>query len=103
MASSKKKEGLLDWLGEILRVGLKPLAKMVVEKLEERVEAWERRALGLMVAYLSLFAGFFFLALGVFFLLVDELGLPRGWVFTGGGSVILLVSLVYVKASSHKA
>ncbi|HVM33350.1 MAG TPA: hypothetical protein VMU88_09475 [bacterium] len=103
MASAKKPEGFLGWLGEILKLGLKPLAEALVQKLEERWEAWERRMLGLLVAYLSLFAGLFFLSLGVFFLLVDYAGIPRGVVFAGGGCVILLVSFVYLKASGPKA
>ncbi|HET9869942.1 MAG TPA: hypothetical protein VFR02_05540 [bacterium] len=107
MAKAKKTEenvgsGVLDWAAKAFQAwqkGLKPALALFAEKLEERAERLERRVMGLLVAYLSFFAGVFFLALGSFFLLIDLAGLPRWAVFSGGGLLFLATSVVYLKAS----
>jgi small neutral amino acid transporter SnatA (MarC family) len=90
------------WVDKAWKLGLQPLLETFLRQMEDRVEAWERRALALAAAYLGIFAGSFFFVLGVFFLLVDYCGLPRGVVFTAGGFLIVLISFVYLQGGKRR-
>jgi hypothetical protein len=91
-----------SWMDKAWRLGLQPVLETFTHRLEDRVEQWERHFLALVAPYLGMCAGFFFLALGVFFLLVDYAGVPRGVVFTAGGLLILLVSFLLVQVGKKR-
>lgn len=104
MARTKKslKDDVFQWAGQALKLGLQPMLELFTRTVEERIEKWERRILALKTAFFCLRAGFLFLVLGLFFLLVDYGGLPRGLVFSAGGFLILLVSWVYLRVGNKK-
>ncbi|MGH7738860.1 MAG: hypothetical protein ACREL1_01820 [bacterium] len=103
MARTKKsvKDDVLQWAGQTFKLGLQPMLELFTRNVEDRIEKWERRLLALVLAFFCLGTGFLFLVLGLFFLLVDYGGLPRGLVFSAGGFLILLVSWVYLR-DGHK-
>ncbi len=102
-SASKKTESFLSgWVDKAWKLGLQPVLETFLRQMEDRVERWERRVLTLAVAYLGIFAGLFFLVLGIFFLLVDYCGLPRGVVFAAGGFLIVLISFVYLQGGKRR-
>jgi hypothetical protein len=102
-STSKKSESFISgWVDKAWKLGLQPVVETFLRQMEDRVEQWERRILALAVAYLGIFAGLFFLVLGIFFLLVDYCGVPRGVVFTAGGFLIVLISFVYLQGNKRR-
>lgn len=80
----------------LLLGGLKQFLESMVAMLEKHLDRFQRRVLGMLVAYLGMAAGLFFLLAGIFFLLVDMAGIPRGVVFTSGGFLVLFISWIVV-------
>ena len=102
-STSKKSESLLSgWVDKAWKLGLQPVMDNFLRQMEDRVEQWERRILALAAAYLGIFAGLVFLVLGVFFIFMDYLGIPRGVVFTAGGFLIALISFVYLQGGKKR-
>ena len=82
--------------------GTVPIIGSLADNLEDRAEKMHKRMLGFAMFYLSLFAGIIFLILGIFFLLVDSAGIPRGVVFSVGGLLVLLVSMLLIQFWKNK-
>jgi len=78
--------------------GTRPFLGYVADIIEHRAEKMERRLLGLAVLYLLMFASIVFLLLGIFFLIIDFAGLSRGVVFTAGGLLVLLVTVMLIRS-----
>ena len=64
--------------------------------LEKKAEAYQRKMMRLLIAYLGFFAGTIFLVLGVCYLFIDLAGLPRGGAFILGGLFLILSSLFVI-------
>jgi Na+/proline symporter len=90
--------GLLKYLTEVFGMGRK-FVESTLDLLEKRFEKFQQRILKLLVAYLGTLAGLFFMILGVFYLLIDFAGVPRGVVFTTGGLIVLLFSVLVILAN----
>lgn len=69
------------------------------------LEHWDwalRRVEYLFIVYLWISAGLFILTLGLFDLLIDQAGIPRGVVFSLGGAFISLIAVIFLQASKIK-
>ena len=71
-------------------------------KVEGMVEELGRRLIRTLLSALFLFTGAVLLLLGVLFLFIDFAGAPRGVVFSVGGLIILLVSIISIQSSRRK-
>jgi fucose permease len=56
----------------------------------------------MFVIYLWISIGAIFIILGVFDLLIDRLGVPRGVVFSLGGILISLIAVIFLQAAKIK-
>ena len=77
--------------------GSRQFMEYLIDLLENRQERFQRRVMQLFTLYLGMFSGLFLLVLGVFFILIDYSGAPRGVVFTVGGLLVFLVSVILIQ------
>jgi hypothetical protein len=67
--------------------------------LQSQADWLLRRAEYVFVVYLWISTGVLFLILGVFYLMIDWGHFPRGMVFSVGGLLILLISIILLQAA----
>jgi len=68
----------------------------------EKADGFLRRVQFLFIVYLWISIGLIFLILGVFDLLIDDLRVSRGVVFSLGGVLISLVSVIFLQTAKMK-
>jgi fucose permease len=69
------------------------------------LEHWDwvlRRVEYIFIVYLWISAGIFLLTLGLFDLLIDKAGIPRGVVFSLGGFFVTLIAVIFLQAAKIK-
>lgn len=81
--------------------GLTALEERVGKSLEAFKKGLRSWLVGTAVLGLSVFASLIFLILGLFFLAIDQGGVPRGVVFTCGGLIGLLVLRIVFPATKE--
>ena len=72
------------------------------ESVLEKADGLLRRAQYLFMVYLWISIGLIFLMIGIFDLLIDELRVSRGVVFSLGGVLISLVSVIFLQTAKMK-
>ncbi len=72
------------------------------EALADHWDRFLRRMEYLFIVYLWASVGILLMALGLFDLLIDFGGLPRGIVFSIGGLLIFLVAVIFLQAAKIK-
>jgi len=68
------------------------------ESILERVDGALRRTLILLTLYLWVSVGVVLMLVGLFDLLIDQAGLPRGVVYSLGGLLVCLVSVIALQS-----
>ncbi len=81
---------------------IKLLAGDVRVSIQEKADGFLRRVQYLFVVYLWISIGLVFLILGLFDILIDQWGVPRGVVFSLGGVLISLVSVIFLQTAKVK-
>lgn len=74
----------------------------IKKNLQSQVDWLLRRAEYIFVVYLWVSTGMLFLILGVFYLLIDYGHFSRGIVFSIGGCLVLLISIIFLQAAKIK-
>jgi hypothetical protein len=98
----KKQKTLLGELGSKVIDLLTALRLVFVEvrdHLDDQVEFFLRRVEMLFFIYLWVSVGALFMVLGLFDLLIQYAGIPKPWVFSVGGLLILLSSVIFLQSS----
>jgi hypothetical protein len=67
--------------------------------LQSQADWFLRRAEYIFVVYLWVSTGMLFLILGVFYLMIDFGHFSRGIVFSIGGCLVLLISIIFLQAA----
>ena len=70
--------------------------------LLEKADVYLRRVRYLFVVYIWISIGLVFLILGIFDFLIDHWGVPRGVIFSLGGILISLVSVIFLQTAKMK-
>lgn len=87
---------------ELFGLGSQALGSLA-RSAEKRAAAVALQLGVLMVLMLWVSVGILLALLGLFFLLIDQAGMPRGMVFGAGGAVLALFSLLLLKLAKQNA
>jgi len=79
--------------------GSRQFLEYLIGLVEVRQERFQRRVMQLFTLYMGMFSGLFLLVLGIFFILMDYSGVPRGVVFSVGGLLVFLISVILIQVN----
>jgi hypothetical protein len=106
--SDNKHEKDRSLLGEVVSKLLEVLAAFrlmigeVQDHWDNQVERFLRRVEFLFILYLWISIGALFMVLGLFEMLTDLAKIPRPWVFSVGGLLIVLTAVIVLQSTRLK-
>jgi hypothetical protein len=93
---SAVREALLD-----VTVQVSESAEALLLKIDDRTQAIQERFLNTLAAFLLMSLAVLFITLGAYFLLTENFGLEKAYVFGALGIILLIAALIY-RAKSNK-